>query len=395
MKKVLKGNAAVAEGARLARAQVIAAYPITPQTTIIEELASMCSDGRLNATYIPVESEHSAMAACIAASLAGARAFTATSAQGLALMHELLHWAAGARAPVVLANVNRAMAPSWSIWTDQSDSLSQRDTGFMQVYCDSAQEVLDSVVLSFKVSEKVLMPTMTVLDAFFLSHTAEIVEVPDQETVDKFLPPLELPHKLDVTKPAALFNMTFPDKYMEHRRKMAYAQEAALEVWEDVGREWRELTGRGFGLMDAYRMEDAELVLVACGTVASTAHAAIDTLRDEGIRAGLARIRVFRPFPTRALQFLLANRRRVVVFDRNFSYGHHGIFHEEIKSALYDLPHSAQPHLRGVVGGLGGRDITVDDLVEMLTNGWRDELREPVTWWDVLPASGPPLVAAM
>ena len=389
MRMVVKGNGAVAHGVRLARAQVISAYPITPQTSIIEELASMVSDGELDARFIKVESEHSALAGCIAAASAGARTFTATSAQGLALMHELIHWAAGARLPVVLANVNRAMAPGWSIWTDQNDSLSQRDTGWMQVYCESSQEVVDSVVQAFKVSEKVLLPTMVVLDAFFLSHTYEDVEIPDQEMVDGFLPALELPHKMDLEHPAALGNLVFPDRYMEFRRKMDLAHELALGAWEAVGREWGNLTGRPYGLVEEYRTEDAELIMVATATVASTARVAVDRLRDAGVPVGLVRLRVFRPFPAVRLRRLLSGRKKVVVVDRNCSFGHHGVFHQEVKSALYHLAEGERPDVLGIIAGLGGRDITPEDLAEMLEAVRSGTISEPVTWWDVLPADNP------
>ena len=251
----------------------------------------------------------------------------------------------------MLANVNRAMAPGWSIWTDQNDSLSQRDTGWMQVYCESSQEVVDSVIQAFKVSEKVLLPTMVVLDAFFLSHTYEDVEIPEQEMVDGFLPPLELPQKLDLEHPAALGNLVFPDRYMEFRRKMDLAHAQALGVWEAVGREWGELTGRPYGLLEEYRTEDAELVLVTAATTASTARVVIDRMREAGIPAGLVRIRVFRPFPAEAFRKVLGGRRKVLVLDRNCSFGHHGIFHQEIKSALYELDEARRPEIRGVIAG--------------------------------------------
>ncbi|NOZ95703.1 MAG: pyruvate ferredoxin oxidoreductase [Acidobacteria bacterium] len=395
MRMVLKGNGAVAHGVRLARAQVISAYPITPQTSIIEGLADMVSEGKLDAKFIKVESEHSALAGCISASSAGARVFTATSAQGLALMHELIHWAAGARLPIVLANVNRAMAPGWSIWTDQNDSLSQRDTGWMQVYCESSQEVVDSVIQAYKVSEKVLLPTMVILDAFFLSHTYEDVEVPEQSMVDGFLPPLDLPQKMDLERPAALGNLVFPDRYMEFRRKMDLAHDLALGVWEEVGREWGGLTGRSYGLVEEYRLEGAELVFVTAATAASTARVVIDAMREEGIPAGLLRLRVFRPFPAELLRGVLAGRKKVVVLDRNCSFGHHGIFHQEIKSALYGLPDAQRPPMYGFIAGLGGRDIRPDDIDGMLRGVWEGRITDPVSWWDVLEAKDPARAAVV
>ena len=214
MKKVMLGNHAVSWGVTLARAEVIAAYPITPQTQIVEELAEMCADGRLAARFIKVESEHSAMAACIGAAATGARAFTATSAQGLALMHELLHWAGGGRLPIVMADVNRAMAPGWTVWTDQNDSLSQRDTGWIQLYCETNQEVLDTTAQAFKLAEAVDLPAMIVLDAFFLSHTSEPVDIPDQTDVDAFLPRREARLKLDTADPHSFGSLATPAVYM-------------------------------------------------------------------------------------------------------------------------------------------------------------------------------------
>ncbi len=395
MRMVLKGNGAVAHGVRLARAQVISAYPITPQTSIIEGLADMVSEGKLDAKFIKVESEHSALAGCVAACSAGARVFTATSAQGLALMHELIHWAANGRLPIVLANVNRAMAPGWSIWTDQNDSLSQRDTGWMQVYCESSQEVVDSVIQAYKVAEKVFLPAMVILDAFFLSHTYEDVEVPEQSVVDGYLPPLDLPQKMDLEHPAALGNLVFPDRYMEFRRKLDLAHEEALGAWEQAGKEWGELTGRPYGLVEEYRMEDAELVLVAAATVASTAREVIDAFRDEGVPAGLLRLRVFRPFPSELLRGILAGRKKVVVLDRNCSFGHHGIFHQEIKSALYGLPDADRPPMYGFIAGLGGRDIRPDDIDGMMRGIWEGRITDPITWWDVLPAEDPARAAVV
>ena len=217
MKQVMMGNHALSFGAMISRVQVIAAYPITPQTQVVELLSELCADKRLDAEFIKVESEHSAMAACCGASAVGARTFTATSAQGLALMHEMIHWAVGGRLPVVLGNINRAMGPPWTIWTDQNDSLSQRDTGCLQFYCQSNQEVLDTVVQAFKVSEQVLLPSMIILDAFVLSHTSEIVDVPDQKLVDKYLPPFNPKYMLYPKEPHTFGGQKGPDGYYELR----------------------------------------------------------------------------------------------------------------------------------------------------------------------------------
>jgi pyruvate/2-oxoacid:ferredoxin oxidoreductase alpha subunit len=380
-RKVITGNYAVSYGAALARAQVIAAYPITPQTQIVELLADFCAEGLLQAKFIKVESEHSAMAACIGASAVGARAFTATSAQGLALMHEMLHWAAGARLPVVLANVNRAMGPPWSIWTDQNDSLSQRDTGWIQYYCESNQEALDTVIQAYKVAERVSLPAMLVLDAFFLSHTSEPVEIPEQGLVDRYLPPYRPKYKLDLADPRAFGGITMPSEYFELRYKIQKAMEEALAVAEEADLEFKRLFGRGYGLVEPYRLEGAELALVTSGTVTSTARLVIDRLRAEGEKVGLLKARLFRPFPTSLVREHLLGILKIAVIDRNISFGHGGIFAQEIKSALYN---HGQPPLFGFIAGLGGRDITpelIEEIIEYALSHDRPE--EEIIWMGV------------
>ncbi len=367
MKKVMIGNHAVSWGVQRARVEVISAYPITPQTQIVEELSDMVADGRLASRYIKVESEHSAMAACIGASAAGARAFTATSAQGLALMHELLHWAAGGRLPIVMADVNRAMAPGWTIWTDQNDTLSQRDTGWIQLYCETNQEVFDTTIQAFRLAETVDLPVMLVLDAFFLSHTSEPVDVTDQEIVDRFLPRREARLKLDPEDPHAFGALVRPDAYMEMRWQQQEAMREALRVLPEIEKDWAALTGRTYGAIETYRTDGAELLLVTSGTITSTARHVVDARRDRGEAVGLVKVKMFRPFPTDALREALTGASRIAVLDRNISPGHGGIFAEEIRSALYDVPPERRPRLFGYVIGLGGRDVTppvIDAVVD-------------------------------
>ncbi|MDT8437116.1 MAG: pyruvate ferredoxin oxidoreductase [Gemmatimonadota bacterium] len=352
------GNHAVSWGVQRARAEVISAYPITPQTQIVEELSDMVADGRLPARYIKVESEHSAMAACIGAAAAGARTFTATSAQGLALMHELLHWAAGGRLPVVMADVNRAMAPGWTIWTDQNDSLSQRDTGWIQLYCETNQEVFDTTILSFRLAEAVELPVMLVLDAFFLSHTSEPVDLTEPAIVDGFLPRREAKLRLDPADPHSFGALVRPDAYMEMRWQQQEAMRQALDVLPAIEDEWHALTGRRYGALETYRTDGAELLLVTSGTITSTARHVVDERRARGEAIGLVKVKMFRPFPTDALRAALSGVDRVAVLDRNISPGHGGIFAEEIRSALYDVPPDDRPVLFGYVLGLGGRDVT-------------------------------------
>ena len=367
MKKVMVGNHAVSWGAKLARVEVISAYPITPQTQVVEALSEMCSEGELAARFIKVESEHSAMAACIGASAAGVRTFTATSSQGLALMHELLHWAALGRHPVVMANINRALAPGWNIWTDQNDSLSQRDTGWIQLYCETAQEVLDTTVQAFKLAEGVNLPVMIVLDAFYLSHTAEPVDIPDQEEVDRFLPKRETTVKLDVRDPHAFGALVRPDHYMEMRKDQQDAMTQAVATLGTVEDEWERRFNRRYGAVESYRVEDAQLILVTSGTITSTARYVVDQRRAEGEDVGLVKVKMFRPFPTAAIRLALRGVRQVAVLDRNVSPGHSGIFAEEIRAALYDVPLDDRPAVFGYVVGLGGRDVTpsvIDDIVD-------------------------------
>ena len=366
MKKVIMGNHAVSWGVRLARAEVIAAYPITPQTQIVEELAEMCAAGSLKARFIKVESEHSAMAACIGAAAAGARAFTATSAQGLALMHEMLHWAAGGRLPVVMADVNRAMAPGWTVWTDQNDSLSQRDTGWIQLYCESNQEVLDTTIQAFKLAEAVDLPVMIVLDAFFLSHTYEPVDIPDAADVDAFLPPRKARYKLDTREPHSFGALAPPSVYMEMRLRQQEAMAEALKAARAIDEEWGQRFGRRYGLLERYHAEDAELLLVTSGTVTSTARYVVDQLRAKGEKVGLVKARMFRPFPTEDWRAALAGVPQVAVLDRNISPGHSGIFAEEIRAALYDLPDDKRPVIHGYIVGLGGRDVRPETIIDCI-----------------------------
>ncbi len=363
-KVVLTGNFAASYGATVSRTQVIPAYPITPQTTIVEILSEIVADGELDAEFIMVESEHTAMAAAIGASAAGARTFTATSAQGLLLMHEVLHWAGRARLPIVMANVNRAIAPGWSIWADATDSIAQRDTAWMQVYCENNQEVYDSVILAYKIAEnnKVLLPMMLNLDAFFLSHTSQVVELRDQDKVDKFLPPYKLKYKLDTKDPHAFGGLTGVDHYFEFSYMIQEAMENSKQVIRDAGKEFKEIFGKDYGLVEKYRMDDAEIVLVTYGTISGTAKDAVDIMRDKGISVGILKIRVFRPFPREDVQEALKNCKKVAVIDRALSFGHEGPFFTELKAALYG---STIP-MYGFVVGLGGRDVSITDIEDIV-----------------------------
>lgn len=378
MKKTIMGNHAVSYGVRASEARVISAYPITPQTHVVELLSEMCANGEIDAKFIKVESEHSAMAACVGASAAGSRAFTATSSQGLLLMTEMLHWAVGSRLPIVLANINRAIGPPWSIWTDQNDSLSMRDVGWIQIYCESNQETQDTIPQAFKIAEQLQLPVMLVLDAFFLSHTYEIVDLLEAKEVRKFLPEYKPEIKLDVNDPHSFGNLAGPDYYMELRYMIEEAMGEAREVIMKTGKEFGEHFGREYGLVHPYRCDDADIIMVCSGTVASTVRAVIDELRDEGIKIGSLKVRVFRPFPFEEVREILGSAKKVAVLDRNISFGSHGIFFQEVKSALYgytDIP------IVGYILGLGGRDITPDVLKDIANKAINDKNPEPYINW--------------
>jgi pyruvate ferredoxin oxidoreductase alpha subunit len=379
MKKVIMGNHAVSHAVRLARAAVIAAYPITPQTQIVEELSNMCAEGELLAKFVKVESEHSAMACCIGAAAAGSRAFTATSAQGIALMHELLHWAAGARLPIVLAEVNRALAPGWNIWTEQTDSLAQRDTGWLQFYCTSNQEILDSILIAYRVAEEVSLPAMVVYDAFVLSHTYEPVDIPDHGTVDEFLAPYEPDVKLDVDNPLAFGSLTTPEYYMEMRAEIEKATENLHVLLPEIYAHFEQVFGRCYDVIEQYRCDDADLIIVTSGSVSSTTRIVIDKLRDLGKMVGQINIRMFRPFPAQQIRDAVGGCKKIAVLDRNISFGQGGIFAQELKASLCNV--EDRPPVFGFVAGLGGRDITPAVIEEVITAAEEAEIAEKDFEW--------------
>jgi len=387
MRQVMTGNYASAYGAKLARVEVVAAYPITPQTSIVEKLADFVSSGELNAKFIPVESEHSAMAACIAAQTAGARTYTATSSHGLTLMHEVLMWASGARLPIVMTNVSRAMAPPWSVWVDHMDSVAQRDTGWLQFFCQSNQEVLDTIIMAYKVCESsaVMLPAMIIEDAFILSHTSEPVDVPDQDMVDSFLPGYSPELKLEIGKPMGFGSLVKPDQYMEFRYKAMEGMKGAHDRILRVEQEFKNVFGREHGgLLERYRCDDAEVVLIAAGTVAATAKDVVDSMRAKGVNVGLARIRAFRPFPHDEIRALGAKVAGIGVLDRSYTFGPAGAFYTEAKASLYNC--QKRPAMKNYIAGLGGRDITpktlekmFDDMLVTVKRGSESE----VEWVDV------------
>jgi pyruvate ferredoxin oxidoreductase alpha subunit len=379
MKRVIEGSQAVAEGVRLAGVQVVSAYPITPQTHIVEQIADFCATGAMKARFLRVESEHSAMAAMIGASTMGVRCFTATSSQGLALMHELLHWASGARLPIVMAEVNRALAPGWNIWTDQTDSLAQRDTGWIQLYCETGQEVLDTTLQAFRLAESVNLPVMIVLDAFFLSHTYEPVDIPEQGEVDSFLPAYEPRFALSTDTPCAVGQLAPPGIYMELRYNIHQAMQETLKRFDETDGELGSHFGRSYGAVEPVRCEDAEIILVTSGTITSTSRQVVEDLRAAGEKVGLLKIKLFRPFPVEAVRQTLCGVRKAAVIDRNFSFGAGGIFAQEVKACLYGQ--AGAPTVFGFVAGLGGRDVTEDVLTDIYRLTRQSDAPESESIW--------------
>ena len=380
MKKLLTGNSAITHAVMLARVQVISAYPITPQTTIVEELSEMCSDGRMSAQFIRVESEHSAMACVTAACAAGVRVFTATSSHGLAYMHEMLHWTSGTRLPVVMVNANRAIGAPWNIWCDLSDSLSQRDTGWLQIYCQSAQEALDTVLQAYRIAEEVLLPIMVLEDGFVLSHTLEPVDVPDPQEVDRFLPPYRARHKLSADEPHTYNIMVDPSRFIAFRHEGQKSMEQAKKVVARVDREFKSRFGRGYGLIEKYRATDADVVLLTMGTPASTAREVIDEFRKQGKKVGLMRLRLFRPFPTEEIVKQLSGVKKVAVLDRAISLGAGGIVAQEVKAALLNSP--KKPKVFEFIAGLGGKDINPEAIQTMLEKTMKRARPNGMVWME-------------
>ena len=368
-KRFLSGNEAFAEGIRLAKPDVISAYPITPQTIVVERLSEMVEDGSLKSEFIHVESEHSALSCAIGASAAGARAFTATSSQGLLYMAECLYYASGGRFPIVMMNADRSTALPWNIYGDQRDSLSQLDSGWIQVYAENAQEALDLALMSWRIAEddRVSTPVMVNLDGFVLTHTYETVEIPEQAQADSFLPPYVTDNRVDFDDPKNLAFSAGPDtnyifKYKAHKGMLA-AKEAVRET-EDA---FAEIFGRRYsGLLDSYRTEDADFILVTLGSIAGLCRETADRLREQGIKAGVVRIRYMRPFPNDEIADVLRNAKAFGVLEKDISFGNEGTVFTNVNSALQ----KAGVRIPGYdfIGGLGGRNISAGDIGQIFAD---------------------------
>ncbi|MCX5827694.1 MAG: pyruvate ferredoxin oxidoreductase [Deltaproteobacteria bacterium] len=392
--QIMTGNTAAAIGAKLSGVQVVAAYPITPQSQLAEILSQYIEGGEMKAEYVRVEGEHSALTVCISASTVGARVFTATSANGLLYMHEQLHWAAGSRLPIVMCCVNRGVGAPWTIFNDQQDSISQRDTGWIQIYCRNNQEILDTIIQSYRIAEEVYAPIMVCYDGFVLSHTMMPVDIPDPEKVREFIPPYQAHTILSPEDPRTLNAVLFPwrransagvlcDGYMEMRYKLQAALERSPAVIQETSRHFAEVFGRNHGgLSWGYRVEDAELVMTGMGSLASEATQAADMLRDEGIKAGVVGIRVFRPFPAKNLKEAFCGAKGIVVFEKGISYGYEGALCSDLKAAFYRTENQAPVH--GYIAGLGGRDVKARELADAARASWTEMqtgiVEKPTTW---------------
>jgi pyruvate ferredoxin oxidoreductase alpha subunit len=363
-------SVAIGEMAKLANVDVVAAYPITPQTHIVEHLAELVANGELDAAYIPVESEHSAMSACLGSAAVGARTFTATAGQGLELMHEVLYVASSMRLPVVMAVANRALSAPLSVWGDHSDAMAVRDTGWLQIFTENGQEVVDNVLCAFRIAEdpKVLLPVMVHLDGFHLSHVIEPILFPEQNEVDKFLPPNNYPLPLHPDRPVTMGDFGPPIIYSETKWaqevNLRASKEVILKCWKEFGKAF----GRHYSPVEHYHSEGAKVLLLTMGSFSETAMTAIDKMRGEGKGVGLLRLRLWRPFPFEEIRRAVKNAKTLIVVDRALSFGGPGgPVCSEVRSALYG--EADRPKVIGFVGGLGGRDITPAGFEEIINRG--------------------------
>lgn len=362
-REFLSGNDAFAYGIRLARPQVISAYPITPQTVVVERLSEMVEDGSLKADFIHVESEHSALSCAVGASAVGARTFTATSSQGLLYMAECLTYAAGGRFPIVMMNANRSTALPWNIYGDQRDSLSQLDCGWIQAYAEDAQESLDLAILSYYIAEhpKVSTPFMVNLDGFHLTHTYEVVEIPEKEQVDAFLPAFETENKLDLQNPKNLAFSAGPEHNTAFKYKEHLGMLRAKDVIHEAEAKFASIFGRQYsGLVDAYRCEDADYILITLGSIAGLCRDVANALRDEGKKVGVLRLRYIRPFPNDEVADIVRHAKAVATLEKDISFGNEGTVYTNVNSALHKAGISIPS--ANFIGGLGGRDISAEDI---------------------------------
>lgn len=369
MKEFLEGSMAVAKAVALCKPGVVSAYPITPQTHIVEELAQMVADGHLNSQFVNVESEHSAASVVLGAQATGVRSYTATSSQGLFLMAEVVFNIAGMRLPVVMTDANRAISAPISIWNDQQDTISLRDSGWVQLYMEDLQETVDFHIMAYRLGEdrSIMLPVMVCMDGFILTHGIETVDMPSQEQVDKFLPPYKALYKLDVEDPMTLGPLADPDYYMETRYAIHATHKKVLDLLPKITAEYARATGRQYnGLIEGYQIKDAERVIVAMGSVCGTVKDVVDELRAKGKKVGLLKITCFRPFPAEQICDVLKNVARVGILDKSVSLGSYAPLAAEMKAAFFGKKKKPEI-ISSFVAGLGGRDITKESVKEMFS----------------------------
>ncbi|MBV7273677.1 pyruvate ferredoxin oxidoreductase [Clostridiaceae bacterium UIB06] len=384
--KMLDGNGAAVEAIKMAKVKVVSAYPITPQSTIAEKLSEIVASGELKAEYVRVESEHTALSVATTAQLTGVRTATATASQGLALMHEVVGMTSGVRAPIVMPVVNRGLAAPWTLWCEHGDAMAERDMGWLQFYCQNVQEVYDIMLMAYRVAEdeKVLTPAMVCLDGFFLSHSMQKIDVPSQEEVDEFVGPYVPKNTyLDTSDPMFICNLTGSDDYTEMRYQQKVAMDNSFEVIEKVQKEFEEKFGRKLSIVEGYRTEDADVVLVALGSMCGTAKYVVNKLREQGKKVGLVKVVVFRPFPVKYLKEVLKGKEVIGVFDRSAGLGGQG---GPVWSETCAAMKAVDCDIRHYVGGLGGRDVTADNIEKIfneLLEIKKGKRKDHTQWIDV------------
>jgi pyruvate ferredoxin oxidoreductase alpha subunit len=370
MKKVIEGSMAVAEAVKVCRPHVISAYPITPQTHIVENLSQFVADGDLESQFVNVESEFGAASVILGASATGARAYSTTTSQGLLLMTEVLFNIAGLRFPVVITCANRAVSAPINIWNDQQDAMTIRDSGWIMLFAEDNQEAADMHLQAFKIGEhpEIMLPVMVNMDGFILTHAFEPIEFLDQKMADEFLPPFKPELYLTTKNPLTFGVLAEPDWYTETRYRLQKAIEASTDMIEEVADQFKKTFGRyQGGLVEKYRLDGAETVIVSMGSVVGTIKEVVDDLRDKGKKVGVLKIRAFRPFPKEAIYDALKDIKNVIVIEKAISLGATGILYDEIKAAMYGKP--KQPKISGFIAGLGGRDIPKESIVKTIEQG--------------------------
>ena len=361
---------AISEAVKLCDCDVVSAYPITPQTHIVESLAEMVAQGELDAEFICVESEHSAMSACLGSAAAGARTFTSTSSQGLELMHEVVFLAGAMRLPIVMALANRALSAPLSVWGDHSDVMAVRDTGWISVFCEDGQEAFDLTVWAFRIAEdhRVLFPVMVNIDGFHLTHVVEPVIIEEQEKIRAYLPPNNFPTPLDPAKPVNMGTFAPPHIFTEMKVATEKAFQSIRPVITESWKEFAKHFGREYHAVEKYKADDAETLILTMGSYSETASVAIDMLREKGVKVGQIKLRLWRPFPFEDIKAAVKNAKRLIILDRAISSGGPGgPVASEVKSALYNMP--VRPKVASIIAGLGGRDILPENFVEIIEKG--------------------------